>query len=290
MSERKTWLITGCSSGLGRELSQALLAGNDNLVLTARNPDKLSDLIVGHEDRAIAMQLDVTSSNQADHAVARAIECFGRIDVLVNNAGYGHLGTIEDVPLDAVRRLFEVDFFGLVRLVQAVLPAMRERRSGRIVNIASVGGLIGFPASGHYCAAKFAVVGLSEALHAEVEPYGIDVMAVEPGPFNTDFSNRSLMITPPSTSDYDFAAMFERAGISEWASKGEAPAAGVAALLEAIELEKPPLHLVLGREGVEVVLQRTRARLEEYEKWADFGRLSRIAKASPSAPAMTVAP
>jgi NAD(P)-dependent dehydrogenase (short-subunit alcohol dehydrogenase family) len=271
---RKTWLITGCSSGLGQELTRQLLTGGDNLVVTARDPVKLTALIAGHEERALALQLDVTVPSQIDAVVAAAFQRFGAIDVLVNNAGYGHLGVVEDVALDEIYRLFETNFFGPARLIKAVLPAMRKRRSGQIVNIASVGGLVGFPGSGYYCATKFGIVGLTESLRAEVEPFGIRVTVVEPGPFNTDFSNRSLVVTPPTVAEYDIAEGFERAGIADWATRGADPAQGVRAMIEALSSEAPPLHLVIGAAGVETVLARMHTQISELERWAPLGRLS----------------
>lgn len=272
MTGIRTWFITGCSSGLGREMARVLLKGCDNLVLSARDPARVADLVAGRQERAIAVRLDVRAPEQIDAAIAAARARFGRIDVLVNNAGYGHMGTVEDVPIDEVRTLFETDFFGPVRLIKAVLPDMRTARSGQIVNVASVGGLAGFPGSGYYCAAKFGIVGLSEALHAEVAHLGVKVTVVEPGPFNTDFSNRSLAITAPGSADYDLAAGFERAGIAHWATQGADPAAGAAALIAALNAPDPPLHLVIGGAGVDAALTRTRERLASFEHWAAFGR------------------
>ena len=269
----KTWLITGCSSGLGQELARQVLEKGDNVVVTARDPATLAALIAGHQDRALALSLDVTVPAQIDLVVAAASQRFGAIDVLVNNAGYGHLGVVEDVALDEIYRLFETNFFGPVRLIKAVLPAMRERRAGQIVNIASVGGLVGFPGSSYYSATKFGIVGLTESLRAEVEPLGVRVTVVEPGPFNTDFSGRSLVVTPPGLAEYDIAAGFERAGISDWATRGADPALGVRAMIEALSGDVPPLHLVIGEAGVDTVLARMHARIAELEHWAPFGRL-----------------
>jgi NAD(P)-dependent dehydrogenase (short-subunit alcohol dehydrogenase family) len=212
----------------------------------------------------------VNRPEQIGAAVDAATMRFGRIDVLVNNAGYGHLGTVEDVPLEDVRVLFETNFFGLVGMIKAVLPAMRARRSGHIVNIASVGGLVGYPGSGYYCAAKFAVVGLSESLWWELAPLGVKVTVVEPGPFETDFSTRSLAVTAPSSPDYDLAAGFERAGIAHWSRSGGDPALGARAIVAAVDEAAPPLHLVLGREGMDSVRTRAAARLAEFDRWSDL--------------------
>jgi NAD(P)-dependent dehydrogenase (short-subunit alcohol dehydrogenase family) len=269
----KTWFITGCSSGLGRELAKAALSGGDNVVLTARNPDSVADLLKGNEDRAIGVRLDVTSPEAIEAAVAAAQSRFGTIDVLVNNAGYAHVGTVEEVPMDAVYKLFETDLFGPVRLIKAVLPGMRERRSGWIVNIASVGGLIGFPMSGYYSSVKFALVGLTEALRTEVDLLGIQVGVVEPGPVNTGFSEKSVVMTVPETPDYDLEASFQRSGITDWVKNGADPALGAAALVEVVNSGELPPHLVIGAAGVQTVLQHSRDRLALFEQWADFGRL-----------------
>lgn len=272
MTDTRTWFITGCSTGLGRAMAEQLLAGGDRLVLTARDSSALADLVAGHEDRVLAVALDVTDAEAIDRAVDQAEARFGPIDILLNNAGYGHLGTIEDVAIEDVYRLFETNFFGVVRLIKRVIPSMRARRSGQIVNIASVGGLFGYPGSAYYCATKFALVGLTEALQIEVEPLGIKVSAIEPGPFDTDFSKRSLAFTAPASGDYDLAAGFARAGAADWATNGADPVKGAAAILAAIGSEAPPVHFVVGDAGVEAVVNRTAARQAEFASWIDAGR------------------
>ena len=180
MPDHRVWFITGCSTGFGRELARALIERGTRTVVTARDPNAVKDLVEGHLDHAIALPLDVTDAAQVEHATRQAEERFGRIDVLVNNAGIGYFGAIEESDEAEVRRMFEINFWGLSRMTRAVLPGMRRRRAGHIVNIASIGGIRAFPAVGYYNATKFAVVGFSEALSLETAPLGIRVTVVEP--------------------------------------------------------------------------------------------------------------
>src|SRR5450432_692531 len=186
------WFITGCSTGLGRALADRVLQKGLRVVVTARDPARIRDLASTYPNTSLALALDVANAGQRADAVAQAEKIFGRIDVLVNNAGYGYLAAVEEGEDDEVRAMFETNFFGLVALTNDVLPGMRSRGRGHIINISSVGGLIGNPSSGYYNATKFAVEGLSEALSKEVEPLGIRVTVIEPGPFRTDWAGRSL--------------------------------------------------------------------------------------------------
>jgi NAD(P)-dependent dehydrogenase (short-subunit alcohol dehydrogenase family) len=195
-TDGKVWFITGCSTGLGRDLARAVLERGDRVVVTARDPASVRDLVAGRAGQAIALALDVTDREQAEAAVRDAIAAFGRIDVLVNNAGIGYFGAIEESEEAEVRRMFEVNVFGLARMIHLALPGMRERRRGHVVNIASIGGLRAFPAVGYYNATKFAVVGLSEALALETAPLGIKVTIVEPSGFRTDWAGRSASEAP----------------------------------------------------------------------------------------------
>jgi len=180
------WLITGCSTGFGRELARILLDRGNKVVVTARKVSAVTDLVSGHEETALALSLDVTRPDDIRAATKAALERFGRIDVLVNNAGFGYLAAVEEGDETDIREMFEANVFGLAAMTRAVLPSMRGRRSGAIVNISSMGGLVSFPGIGYYNASKYAVEGLSEALAQEVEPLGIKVLIVEPGPFRTD--------------------------------------------------------------------------------------------------------
>ncbi|MDU3075405.1 MAG: SDR family NAD(P)-dependent oxidoreductase, partial [Mixta calida] len=186
------WLITGCSTGFGRELAQQAIERGFNVVVTARDVQKVADLVQGNEQHALALALDVTDSATIDSAVKAALEKFGAIDVLVNNAGYGYQSSVEEGVEAEIRAQFDANVFGLFAMTRAVLPAMRQARRGHIINITSVAGLIGFPGSGYYAASKHAVEGWSDALAVEGAPLGIRVTCVEPGPFRTDWAGRSL--------------------------------------------------------------------------------------------------
>jgi NAD(P)-dependent dehydrogenase (short-subunit alcohol dehydrogenase family) len=187
--ESPVWLITGCSTGLGHALARLVIDRGWRAVVTARDKARVEDLVRGAEDRTLALALDVTDKDQIDAVVAAAREKFGRIDVLVNNAGYGYQSTVEEGEEAEIRAQFDTNVFGLFAITRAVLPAMRAQRSGRIINITSLAGLIGFPGSGYYAASKHAIEGFSDSLRAEVEPLGIGVTCVEPGPFRTDWAD-----------------------------------------------------------------------------------------------------
>ena len=194
----KTWLITGCSSGFGRAMAEVLLERGDTVVATARRVEMLADLVEAHPQRALALQLDVTRPDQIAAAVATTRTRFGRIDGLINNAGHGLLALVEDGAVETARAMMEVHYFAVLETIKAVLPEMRKRRSGMIVNVGSVAGQIGFPALSHYSASKFALAGLTESLAAEMRPLGITVMLAELGPFATDFT-ASMQMTMPSS-------------------------------------------------------------------------------------------
>jgi NAD(P)-dependent dehydrogenase (short-subunit alcohol dehydrogenase family) len=266
----RTWLITGCSTGFGRVLAELLLARGEQVAATARKPETLDDLIAAHGDRVLALKLDVTSAEDIESAVAAATARFGQIDVLINNAGYGQFGTVEDTPIAAARAMMETNFFGKLALIRAVLPQMLERGSGQIVNVGSVAGQIGFPAIGYYSASKFAVAGLTESLGAEVAPAGINVTLAELGPFATQFTS-SMAFEPPSPR-YDLAALSQHAGNSEWGA-GEDARAGASALLKALDDPHPPQRLVLGKDGIKVVELHDGRRMEERKHWLATTRL-----------------
>ena len=262
------WFITGCSSGFGRELALQVLARGARAVITARDAKQVEDLVRGHEPRALALSLDVTDAQQVSAAVHAAEQRFGRIDVLVNNAGYGYQASIEEGIASQVRAMFDVNVFGLVTLTQAVLPGMRARRSGHVINITSVAGLVGFAGSGFYAASKFAVEGVSDALAAEVEALGIHVTCVEPGPFRTDFAGRSLRQTMPQIADYEASAGARMKGIA--ASSGSQPGdpvRGCAAIIHITEVAAPPRHLVLGAMGVGAVRSKAQRLLADVDRW-----------------------
>jgi NAD(P)-dependent dehydrogenase (short-subunit alcohol dehydrogenase family) len=264
------WFVTGCSTGFGREFVRVGLAHGFRVVATARDSKKLDTLVAGHEDKAKAIALDVTNPNQIARAVEEAERAFGRIDVLVNNAGYGYMAAVEEGEDAEIRTLFETNVFGLAAMTRAVLPGMRTRRHGMIVNIASVGGIIGFPGSGYYAATKFAVEGLSEALASEVAPLGIRVLLVEPGPFRTDWAGRSLRQSPIFISDYEQTAGKRRRGMAKYSGTQPGdPARAVEAVIKALQSPVPPQHLVLGREGFENVERQLKSELDQIGLWRE---------------------
>ncbi|WP_213741921.1 oxidoreductase [Bradyrhizobium sp. dw_411] len=267
-NDSPVWFVTGCSTGFGREFARAALAHGFRVVATARDPNKLSDIIAGHEDRAIAIALDVTNADQIKQAVSEAKRAFGRIDVLVNNAGYGYLAAVEEGEDKDIRAMFETNFFGLAAMVRAVLPGMRARRHGQIINIASVGGIVGFAGSGYYAATKFAVEGLSQSLAREVEPLGIRVLVVEPGPFRTDWAGRSLKQSANFIGDYEQTAGSRRRETAGYSGQQAGdPVRAAEAVIEAVQSPAPPSHLVLGRAGLENVEAQLRSMIQEVELW-----------------------
>ncbi len=264
------WLITGCSSGFGSEFARAALRRGFCVVATARDPHKIADLVAGNETKAKALALDVTSADQMRRAVVEAEGAFGRIDVLVNNAGYGYMAAVEEGEENGVRALFETNFFGLAAMIRAVLPGMRARRHGAILNISSVGGLRGLAGSGYYAATKFAVEGLSEALAQEVEPLGIHVMLVEPGPFRTDWGGRSLQQSPNVIGDYEETAGRRRRQVPLYSGTQPGdPARAAEAVINALQSPAPPHHLVLGRQGLEVARNQLTSMLREFDAWQE---------------------
>lgn len=270
MSDKKqpVWLITGCSSGFGRELARLVLDRGLRAVVTARDAARVRDLASAHGNRALALSLDVNDAAQVRNAVRTAEEAFGSIDVLVNNAGYGYMGSIEEGEDQEIRAMFETNFFGLAAMIRAVLPGMRQRRSGHIVNISSVGGLVGLQGLGYYNATKFAVEGLSEALAREVEPLGIRVLIVEPGPFRTDWAGRSVRESRREVSDYAGTAWAYMDRIKDYnGNQPGDPARAAEAILEAVQSPSPPLHLVLGRVGLEAAREKLDSLHRDLDAW-----------------------
>ena len=261
MPPSPVWFITGCSTGFGRDLARLVLDRGWRAVVTARGRDRVADLVEGHAD-ALALDLDVTDDGQIAAAVSAARAKFGRIDVLVNNAGYGYQATVEEGVESEIRAQFDTNVFGLFALTRAVLPLMRAQRGGNIVNFTSVAGLVGFPGSGYYAASKHAVEGWSDALLAEVAPLGIGVTCVEPGPFRTDWAGRSLRQTPSTISDYADTATSRMDGTRAYSGTqiGDPVRAGEA-IIAAVQRDPPPRHLVLGRFGYEAVTGKLDERL-----------------------------
>jgi NAD(P)-dependent dehydrogenase (short-subunit alcohol dehydrogenase family) len=259
----KIWFITGASTGFGRLLAEQVLAAGESVIATARKPAQIADLQQKYPETALALALDVTDETSIDSAVDAAIERFGHVDVLVNNAGYGLAGAIEEATEAEFMPVFETNVFGLIRVTRALLPHFRAQRSGNIVNLSSIGGLIGSAGWGYYNASKFAVEGFSEALHAELAPLGIHVTIVEPGPFRTDFLGRSGVEAEQRIADYDQTAGKTRQYFHEQAGKQPGdPAKAVAAIIAAVESPEPPRHLVLGK----LAFNRMSARLDQWKQ------------------------
>lgn len=266
MSSKPVWFITGCSTGFGRELARILLEREYRVVVTARDPATVADLVAGRETQALVQRLDVTDRAQITAAVAAAEAHFGRIDVLVNNAGIGYFGSVEESEEGEVRRMFEINVFGLAWMTQAVLPIMRRQRSGRIMNVASIAGIRGNPGIGFYNASKFAVVGLSEALAREVEPLGIKVTVIAPSGFRTDWAGRSANEAPHRLPEYAATAGKNIRIIREASGKQPGdPVRAAEAMIHVAEIDDPPLTLLLGQGA----LRGARRKLEELQADVD---------------------
>lgn len=264
------WFITGCSTGFGRELARQVLARGWRAVITARDKSRVADLLQGAGDRALALDLDVNDAGQIAAAVDAAQQRFGAIDVLVNNAGYGYQASVEEGVEAEIRQQFDANVFGLFAMTRAVLPGMRARRRGHILNITSVAGLVGFPGSGYYAASKHAVEGWSDSLSAECKPLGIKVTCIEPGPFRTDWAGRSLKQTTSQIDDYAATAGVRMTGTAQGSgSQPGDPVRGVQAMIRVTQIENPPRHLVLGSFGVDAVANKLKAALAEIEAWRE---------------------
>jgi NAD(P)-dependent dehydrogenase (short-subunit alcohol dehydrogenase family) len=262
----RTWFITGASTGFGRLLAEEVLKGGGKVVATARKLDKVADLEEKYPDRVKVFALDVTDPAQILSIVAQTLTTFGPVDVLVNNAGYGLAGGIEEATEEEFMPVFETNVFGLMRVTRAFLPHFRNQRSGNIVNLSSIGGLIGSAGWGYYNASKFAVEGFSEALAAELAPLGVHVTIVEPGPFRTDFLGRSGVEAKERIADYDATAGKTREYFHNQAGKQKGdPLRAVHAIIQAAESPQPPLHLVLGA----LALQRMRGKLDQWKAELD---------------------
>ncbi|WP_105370596.1 oxidoreductase [Neorhizobium huautlense] len=263
------WFITGCSTGFGRELAKLTLDRGWPTVVTARDKARVADL-AQDRDNVLALDLDVTDSGQVHAAAKAAEERFGRIDVLVNNAGYGYQAAIEEGEEDEIRAMFDANVFGLFAMTRAVLPGMRARRSGHIINITSMAGFMGLPGSGYYAATKHAVEGFSDSLRLEVAPLGIKVIGVEPGPFRTDWAGRSLKQTPSRIADYAETAGARMSSTAGYSGKqpGDPVRAGEA-MIAATQADEAPRHLVLGAIAYSAVTDKLKERLAQIDRWKE---------------------
>ena len=270
MSDAPVWFITGCSTGFGRELATLLLAQGKRVAVTARNTADVQDLVEGRGDDALALRLDVTDPGQVAKAAADAEAHFGRIDVLVNNAGIGYFGSVEESEEDQARRMFEINFWGLAAMTDAVLPGMRKQKSGHIVNMSSIGGLRAFPGLGYYNATKFAVEGLSEALSLEVEPLGIGVTVVEPSGFRTDWAGRSADEAPQTIDDYRPTAGKNQDAIRGYSGNQPGdPTKAAEAIVAAVEAETPPLRLLLGVGALKGARGKIEMLQKDFDAWEE---------------------
>ena len=272
----KVWFITGCSTGFGRHLAQEVLKLGHNVAVTSRNTDDVKDIVAQYPDNSIAIKLDVTKFAEIKSAVTQAVEKFSRIDVLVNNAGIGYFGAVEESEEVEIRRMFEINFFGLANITNQVLPIMRSQRSGHVVNIASIGGYVSFPAVGFYNATKFAVAGLSESLAKETAHLGIKVTVVAPSGFRTDWAGRSANNTKVVIADYQQSAHVNQETIRGYSGNQPGdPLRAAQAIIKAVESPEPPLRLFLGAGALKgarnkiVDLQNDLDTWEETTLWAD---------------------
>ncbi|MCU5782823.1 short chain dehydrogenase [Alcanivorax balearicus MACL04] len=268
MSSSKTLLITGVSSGFGRALAQEALAAGHRVVGTVRHTEAKEAFETLSPNHAFARLLDVTDANAMEGLIAEVEQNVGPVDVLVNNAGYGQEGILEESPLDAMRLQFDVNVFGAVAMIKAVLPYMRRRRRGHILNITSMGGFITMPGIAYYCGSKFALEGISEVLGKEVAPFGIAVTAVAPGSFRTDWAGRSMVRTPRAIADYD--ALFDPIRKAREEKSGNQlgdPAKAARAILTVIDSDAPPAHLLLGSDALALVRDKLETLAAEIDSW-----------------------
>jgi NAD(P)-dependent dehydrogenase (short-subunit alcohol dehydrogenase family) len=265
-----TWLITGCSTGLGRALANVVLEAGHNVVVTAREDARVKDIADAYPGRTLALSLDVTNQDQVTAAARAGEEHFGTVDVLVNNAGYGFRGAIEEASRAEAQALFDANLFGAVAMIQAVLPGMRARRSGAIVNVSSIGARIAHAGSGYYAASKAALEAMSSALAKEVGPLGISVTAVEPGAFRTDFAGRSLQQSAAVIDDYAETAGKRRKenDRSDGTQIGD-PERGARVILAAVEADHTPSFLLLGPDAAKAYERALEAERAEVDTWRD---------------------
>lgn len=267
---KKVWLITGCSTGFGRELAREALLQGYRVVVSARNPQDVQDLVAGYPDTSLALELDVTNPQQINNAVVQSLAKFGQIDVLVNNAGIGYFSSIEEADEIEIRKMFEINVFGLAHMTQTVLPYMRARKSGHILNIASIGGLRSFPGVGFYNATKYAVDGLSESLAKEVAPLGIKVTIICPSGFRTDWAGRSANETPSTLPDYATTAAKNMSDIRNVSGRQAGdPLKAAKAMIQVVETDQPPMRLLLGKAALKGARIKLQELSSDFETWAE---------------------
>lgn len=264
----KIWFITGCSTGFGRELAKHVLASGDFAVVTARNADQILDIVGDYPEQSIALKLDVTNKEELIEAYNESIKRFGQIDVLVNNEGIGYFGSIEESDETEIRKMFEVNFFALAEVTRIFLPGMRARRSGHIVNISSIGGLVAFPAVGFYNATKFALVGYSESLAKELDPLGIKVSIICPSGFRTDWAGRSANEAKNTIADYETTAVKNQSAIRGYSGNQPGdPKRAALAIVKAVNDAHPPLHLLLGAAALKGATNKLLELKLDFDTW-----------------------
>ncbi|MFF7203267.1 oxidoreductase [Streptomyces sp. NPDC008141] len=273
--QERVWLITGCSAGFGREIALAALAAGDRVMATARRPETLADLAETGGDRISTAALDVTDPASVQAAVDATLAVFGRIDVLVNNAGYSVIGAVEETSMEQLRAMMEVNFFGAAELTKVVVPLMREQGSGTIVQMSSLGGRITFPGMGGYHATKHALEGLSESLSTELAPLGIRVLLVEPGMFRTRMSS-SLQFTPEIPGYEATSGGLRQLVTGIVGAEPNDPVKGAAAILEVLDAENPPLRLVLGGDAVDALREHDESLLADVTAWEALSRSTAV--------------
>ena len=280
-TETPVWFITGCSTGFGRQIAQHVLKLGYRVVVTSRDPEDVQDL--AELGDALILKLDVTDRSQAEAAVKAAEDHYGGIDVLVNNAGIGYFAAVEESDEKEVRKMFDVNVFGLCRMIHVVLPGMRKRRKGYIVNLSSIAGLRSFPGLGYYNSTKFAVEGLSEALWQEVEPLGIKVMLVEPSGFRTDWAGRSANETKHQIVDYAETAgkNIRQLRLVSGNQDGD-PVRAAAAIVQAVESQNPPRRLLLGNDAYDGAIAKLDELREEFTAWESVSRGADFPDATPA--------
>jgi NAD(P)-dependent dehydrogenase (short-subunit alcohol dehydrogenase family) len=266
----KVWFITGCSTGFGRELAKQVLANGDKAAVASRKTEDVADIVKDYPETAIAVKLDVTKAEEITVAVKQITENFDRIDVLVNNAGIGYFGAIEESEEAEIRRMFEINFFGLANVTKAVLPTMRKQRRGNIVNIASIGGLVSFPTVGFYNATKYAVDGFSESLAKETAPLGIKVTVVAPSGFRTDWAGRSANESPVVIEDYAATAGKNKSDIRGYSGNQPGdPVRAAKAIIKAVEADEPPLRLLLGKAALKGARNKLELLKKDFDTWEE---------------------
>lgn len=266
------WFVTGASTGFGRAFCEHALARGHSVVATARDPRRLADLVASAPERVAAIALDVDRPGAAEAAVAEALARFGRLDVVINNAGFGSVGAVEETSDGELRAQMETNFFGAAAVIRAVLPTLRAQRSGAIVNLTSMGGQVSYPGFGSYCASKFALEGLSEALAGELRPFGIKVLILEPGAFRTDFAGSALRRMPPLEAYAEVVGPTRAFAASMDGTQAGDPRRAAAALEQALEAESTPLRLALGADAIDAIRSHAEAMLADLVAWETVGR------------------